>query len=283
MDRISFDDLNNNVCVLTGGAGIIGAAIAKGLAQNGIRTAILDLNEQSAKELAASIEKETGTITRAYQANVLEKESLIQAKKKINSELGKINLLINGAGGNSPKATTQIEKLGKENLNELEKSFYGLDINGFDFVFDLNFKGTLLPSMVFTTDMLELGKGVVLNISSMNSFKPLTKIPAYSAAKASVNNFTMWLAVHLAKTGIRVNAIAPGFFLTNQNRFLLVDEKTGNPTPRGQKIIANTPMERYGEVEELTGTVLFLLSDISKFITGICIPVDGGYSAFGGV
>lgn len=281
--KTTFDDLKNNVCVLTGGAGIIGAAIARGLAQNGIKTAILDLNENSAKELAAAIEKETGTLTRAYQANVLDKESLIEAKKKINSELGKINLLINGAGGNSPKATTQLEKLGKENLNELEKSFYGLDVNGFDFVFDLNFKGTLLPSMVFTTDMLEIGKGVVLNISSMNSFKPLTKIPAYSAAKASVNNFTMWLAVHLAKTGIRVNAVAPGFFLTNQNRFLLVDEKTGNPTARGQKIISNTPMERYGEVDELTGTVLYLLSDISKFVTGICIPVDGGYSAFGGV
>jgi NAD(P)-dependent dehydrogenase (short-subunit alcohol dehydrogenase family) len=283
MNTTSFSDLNNNVCVLTGGAGIIGAAIAKGLAQNGIRTAILDLNEQAAKELAAAIEKETGTMTRAYQANVLEKESLIAAKAKINAELGKINLLINGAGGNSPKATTQLEKLGKENLSELEKSFYGLDVNGFDFVFDLNFKGTLLPTMVFTTDMLELGKGAVLNISSMNSYRPLTKIPAYSAAKAAVNNFTMWLAVHLAKTGIRVNAIAPGFFLTNQNRFLLVDEKTGNLTARGQKIIASTPMERYGEVEELTGTVLYLLSDVSKFVTGVCIPVDGGFSAYGGV
>jgi NAD(P)-dependent dehydrogenase (short-subunit alcohol dehydrogenase family) len=283
MNTTSFSDLNNNVCVLTGGAGIIGAAIAKGLAQNGIRTAILDLNEQAAKELAAAIEKETGTMTRAYQANVLEKESLIAAKAKINAELGKINLLINGAGGNSPKATTQLEKLGKEYLSELEKSFYGLDVNGFDFVFDLNFKGTLLPTMVFTTDMLELGKGAVLNISSMNSYRPLTKIPAYSAAKAAVNNFTMWLAVHLAKTGIRVNAIAPGFFLTNQNRFLLVDEKTGNLTARGQKIIASTPMERYGEVEELTGTVLYLLSDVSKFVTGVCIPVDGGFSAYGGV
>jgi NAD(P)-dependent dehydrogenase (short-subunit alcohol dehydrogenase family) len=137
--------------------------------------------------------------------------------------------------------------------------------------------------MVFSRDMLEMGKGAILNISSMNSFKPLTKIPAYSAAKASINNFTQWLAVHLAKTGIRVNAIAPGFFLTNQNRFLLTDEKTGEATPRGHKIISNTPMERYGEVDELSGTVAFLLSDTSKFITGICIPVDGGYSAFGGV
>jgi len=220
---------------------------------------------------------------RGYAADVLDKVKLQKAKELVNRDFGKINLLINGAGGNSPKATTQLEKLGKENLHELEKSFYGLDVEGFDFVFDLNFKGTLLPTMVFTTDMLELGKGVVLNISSMNSYKPLTKIPAYSAAKASINNFTQWLAVHLAKTGIRVNAIAPGFFLTNQNRFLMVDEKTGNPTARGQKVISSTPMERYGEVEELNGTVLYLLSDISKFVTGICIPVDGGYSAYGGV
>jgi NAD(P)-dependent dehydrogenase (short-subunit alcohol dehydrogenase family) len=233
--------------------------------------------------LAATLEEKTGTPTRAYLANVLDKASLQQVKERINKDLGKIDILINGAGGNSPKATTQLEKVGKENLSELEKSFYGLDVNGFDFVFDLNFKGTLLPTMVFTTDMLEGGKGVVLNISSMNSYRPLTKIPAYSAAKASINNFTMWLAVHLATAGIRVNAIAPGFFLTNQNRFLLVDEKTGRPTPRGQKIISSTPMERYGEVEELNGTVLYLLSDLSKFVTGVCIPVDGGYSAYGGV
>ena len=283
MNKLSFDDLNSKVCVLTGGAGIIGASIAEALAVNGIKTAILDLNEKEANDLADRIEKKTGTKTKAYKANVLDKESLILVKEKINKDLGKIDILINGAGGNSPKATTQLEKLGKENLNELEKSFYGLDVDGFDFVFDLNFKGTLLPTMVFTTDMLETGKGVVLNISSMNSYKPLTKIPAYSAAKASVNNFTMWLAVHLAKVGIRVNAIAPGFFLTNQNRFLLVDEKTGNATARGQKIISSTPMERYGEVEELNGTVMFLISDISKFITGVCIPVDGGYSAYGGV
>ena len=156
-------------------------------------------------------------------------------------------------------------------------------MEGFDKVFDLNFKGTLLPTMVLTQDMLKAQKGSVVNISSMNSYKPLTKIPAYSAAKASVNNFTEWLSVHLAKTGIRVNAIAPGFFLTQQNRFLLLDEKTGKPTSRGQKIIANTPMGRYGEVEELQGVTLFLLSDLAKFITGVVIPVDGGFSAFGGV
>ena len=158
-----------------------------------------------------------------------------------------------------------------------------MEIEGFDWVFDLNFKGTLLTSMILGKDMVEDGSGAILNISSMTSCKPLTKVPAYSAAKSAVNNFTEWLAVHLAKTGVRVNAIAPGFFLTQQNRFLLVDEKTGKRTPRGEKIISNTPMGRYGEVEELQGTVLYLLSDLSNFVTGIVIPVDGGYSAFGGV
>lgn len=283
MQQVGFNDLKEQVCVITGGAGVIGTAIAKGLASVGVKLAILDLDEEMAIKVAAEIENISGATAKGYKANVLDKASLELAKSKINSELGPISLLINGAGGNSPKATTQLERLTKDNQDELEKSFYGLDVEGFDFVFDLNFKGTLLPTMVFTTDMLEAGKGAVLNVSSMNSYKPLTKIPAYSAAKAAINNFTEWLSVHLAKTGIRVNAIAPGFFLTNQNRFLLVDEKSGNPTLRGQKIIDNTPMERYGEVEELAGTVAYLLSDVSKFVTGICIPVDGGYSAFGGV
>lgn len=283
MKKISFDDLNNQVCVITGGAGVIGAALVKGLVSVGIKTAILDINKEMAEKVAAEIEKESGVLCKGYEANVLDKASIEAAKTQINKDLGKVNLLINGAGGNSPKATTQLERLEKANLNELEKSFFGLEMEGFNWVFDLNFLGTVLPSMVFAKDMLEIGKGNILNISSMNSYNPLTKIPAYSAAKAAINNFTQWLAVHLAPTAIRVNAIAPGFFLTNQNRFLLVDEKTGNPTPRGQKIISNTPMDRYGEVEELQGTTLYLLSDISKFVTGIVVPVDGGYSAFGGV
>lgn len=283
MEKSSFEDLNNKVCVITGGAGVICSSIAKGLGFIGVKTALLDKNKEMALNVAAEIEKETGTTSKGYFADVLDKESLEVAKEKINNELGKINFLINGAGGNSPKATTQVENIDKENMKELEKTFYGLELDGFDWVFNLNFKGTVLPAMVFTKDMLNAGKGAVVNISSMNSYKPLTKIPAYSAAKASVNNFTEWLSVHMAKTGIRVNAVAPGFFLTKQNRFLLVDEKTGKPTPRGEKIIANTPMGRYGEVEELVGAVLFLLSDISKFVTGIVIPVDGGYSAFGGV
>jgi NAD(P)-dependent dehydrogenase (short-subunit alcohol dehydrogenase family) len=165
----------------------------------------------------------------------------------------------------------------------LEDTFYGLEMDGFDKVFALNFKGTLLPSMVFTTDMLKNKKGVVLNVSSMNSYKPLTKIPAYSAAKASINNFTEWLSVHLAKVGIRVNAIAPGFFITDQNRFLVLDQANGGFSPRGQKIVNNTPMGKFGEPEDLQGATLFLLSDVSSFITGIVLPVDGGYSAFGGV
>ncbi|MCK9300671.1 MAG: SDR family oxidoreductase, partial [Bacteroidales bacterium] len=196
---------------------------------------------------------------------------------------GKIDILINGAGGNSPKATTAVEQMQKEDLNDLSKTFYGLGMDGFQRVYDLNFKGTLLPTMVFTLDMLDSGKGCVLNISSMNAYRPLTKIPAYSAAKASINNLTQWMSVHLAKVGIRVNAIAPGFFLTNQNRFLLTDEKTGQATPRGLKIISNTPMGKYGEPEDLIGAMLYLLSDISSFVTGVIIPVDGGYSAFGGV
>lgn len=283
MNEINFSDLKDKVCVLTGGAGVIGTSIAKGLASVGIKTAILDINEEMAQKVAAEIEADSGVTTKGYKANVLDKASLEEAKKKINSELGEISLLINGAGGNSPKATTQVENIDETNISDLEKTFYGLEMEGFQWVYDLNFKGTLLPTMVFTKDMLEKRSGAVLNISSMNAYKPLTKIPAYSAAKSSINNFTEWLSVHLAKIGIRVNAVAPGFFLTNQNRFLLVDEKTGEPTERGGKIIANTPMGRYGDVEELRGTVLYLLSDISKFVTGICIPVDGGYSAFGGV
>jgi len=283
MNQISFNDLNNKVCVITGGAGVLGTVIAKGLASVGVKTAIVDINKEMADKTAALVEMETGTKSIGVQANVLDKLSLQKAKEEINEKLGKIDLLINGAGGNSPKATTQVEKIENENLSELEKTFYGLEMEGFKHVFDLNFLGTLLPTMVFTLDMLEIKKGAVLNISSMNSYKPLTKIPAYSAAKAAINNFTEWMAVHLSKTGIRVNAVAPGFFLTNQNRFLLTDEKTGELTARGHKILRNTPMEKFGEPEDLQGAVNFLLSDLSKFITGIIIPVDGGFNAYSGV
>lgn len=283
MKKLSFNDLNGKVCAITGGAGVLGTAIVKGLASVGVKVAILDLNKEAADKLAQDVENEFNIKAIGVEANVLDKASLTEAKKQINEALGNIEILINGAGGNSPKATTQVETITKENINDLSKTFYGLEMDGFDMVFALNFKGTLLPSMVLTQDMLAAGKGVVLNISSMNSYKPLTKIPAYSAAKAAVNNFTEWLSVHLAQTGIRVNAIAPGFFLTNQNRFLVMDENTGNYTPRGQKIVSNTPMGKFGEPEDLQGATLFLISDISNFVTGIVIPVDGGYNAFGGV
>ena len=276
-----FSDLKGKVAVITGGAGVIGYAICEAMVSSGIKTAIIDINMEAAGNTARQLSAKFNVACIGVEANVLDKQSLIEAKKVINDQFGAIDILINGAGGNSPKATTQIEQL--TDINDLEKSFFGLGMDGFDKVFALNFNGTLLPSMVFATDMLQKQKGVILNISSMNSFKPLTKIPAYSAAKASVNNFTQWLAVHLAKTGIRVNAIAPGFFLTNQNRFLLTDEKTGAPTPRGLKIISNTPVGKYGKPEDLQGATLFLLSDLSEFITGIILPVDGGYSAFGGV
>lgn len=283
MKPISFEDLKDKVCVITGGGGVIGIEMVKAMASVGVKIAIVDINKKTAEKVASEISGESGIQVIGIEANVLDKSSLESAKASINKELGEIDMLINGAGGNHPAATTQVEQMNDADIDALDATFYGLEMDGFEKVFALNFKGTLLPSMVFTKDMLKNKKGVVLNVSSMNSYKPLTKIPAYSAAKASVNNFTEWLSVHLAKVGIRVNAIAPGFFITNQNRFLVMDEKTGNFSPRGQKIIDNTPMGKFGEPEDLQGATLFLLSDISKFITGIVIPVDGGYNAFGGV
>jgi NAD(P)-dependent dehydrogenase (short-subunit alcohol dehydrogenase family) len=283
MNTYSFNHLKDKICVITGGGGVIGGAITQCLSSVGVKIAVLDLIAESAVKAADKLKQETGTEAIGLQADVLNKGSLEKAKTEINKVFGKIDLLINCAGGNSPKATTQVEFIGKENLNELEKTFYGLDVDAFKKVFDLNFLGTLLPTMVFTKDMLEGGGGNVLNISSMNSFRPLTKIPAYSAAKASINNFTEWLAVHLAKMNIRVNAIAPGFFLTNQNRFLLIDEKTGNLTARGEKIMASTPMGKFGNPEDLQGAVLYLLSDLSKFVTGVVIPIDGGFNVYSGV
>lgn len=280
---MAFKDLQNKVCVITGGGGVLGNSMARGLASAGVITVILDINEVAARQTAHEITEETGTKSYGYMANVLDKASLEEVQKQIISEVGEIDMLINGAGGNSPKATTKLEQLTENDLGNLDDGFFGLELEGFQKVFDLNFTGTLLPSMVFTRSMVERQKGVVLNVSSMNAYKPLTKIPAYSAAKSSINNFTEWLAVHFAKVGVRVNAIAPGFFLTNQNRFLLTEESTGKLTARGNKIIANTPMGVFGEPEDLNGTVLYLMSDMSSFITGICIPVDGGYSAFGGV
>lgn len=283
MEPINFKDLSGKVCVITGGAGVLGGEMVKALASVDTKIAIADINKEVAENLAAEISKEYNATVIGVEANVLDENSLKRAKAEINEKLGAIEILINGAGGNHPTATTKVEQMDEGSIDNLNDTFYGLEMDGFDKVFALNFKGTLLPTKVFTTDMLKAKKGVVLNISSMNSYKPLTKIPAYSAAKASINNFTEWLAVHLAKVGIRVNAIAPGFFITSQNRFLVLDKETGDFSPRGQKIVDNTPMGKFGEPQDLQGATLFLLSDISSFITGIVIPVDGGYSAFGGV
>jgi len=278
--KYSFDDLKGRNCVITGGFGVIGMALTRGLAQVGVNLAVIS---RSADNLAKgeAIAAEFGVKCIGISASTLDKAGLEAARDLIHEKLGKIDILINCAGGNSPKATCAAEQM--EPGIDLGSTFYGLDLGGFDQVFDLNFKGTLLATMVFTQDMLEAGKGNVLNISSMNSIRPLTKIPAYSAAKGAINNFTQWFAVHVAQMGIRCNAIAPGFFLTDQNRFLLTDEATGALKPRGKKIIANTPTHKFGEPEDLVGTMLYLLSDISSFVTGVIIPVDGGYSAFGGV
>jgi len=283
MNALSFEDLKGKVCVITGGAGVLCSAMVKAMALVGMKVAIADINKEVADKVAAEIAAECHGTVIGIEANVLDRESLERAKAEINEKLGTIDVLVNGAGGNSPMATTKVEQMEEKDIDNLADTFYGLQMEGFDKVYALNFKGTLLPTMVFTLDMLKQKKGVVLNISSMNSYKPLTKIPAYSAAKASVNNFTEWLAVHLAKVGIRVNAIAPGFFITQQNRFLVLDEKSGGYSARGQKIVNSTPMGKFGEPDDLQGATLFLLSDISSFITGIVIPVDGGYSAYGGV
>ncbi len=282
MTNIDFSDLKNKVCIITGGAGVLGTAMTRALAGAGVKTAVLDLRKEVADQLAGELSDETGTECIGVEGNVLERESLLKARDEVLDRFGSIDILINGAGGNSPQATTELENLDKNSIDQLEKGFFGLKLEGFQKVFDLNFMGTLLPTLVFAEEMVKKGQGSIVNISSMNSYKPLTKIPAYSAAKAAINNFTEWLSVHFAKTGVRVNAIAPGFFLTNQNRFLLLDEEE-KLTPRGEKIIYNTPMGKFGEPEDLQGTLLFLVSDISSFITGIVIPVDGGYSAFGGV
>ena len=283
MEPLSFENLKNKICVITGGGGVLGTSMAAGLASVGVIPVILDINEEAARKVAGEISAESGTACHGYRADVLDRDSLEAIREKIIAEVGEIDILINGAGGNSPRATTKLEELTEEDLNRLDEGFFGLELEGFQRVFDLNFTGTLLPTLVFTRDMVRRQRGVVLNVSSMNSYKPLTKIPAYSAAKASVNNFTEWLAVHFAKTGIRVNAIAPGFFITDQNRFLVLDEKTGGYSARGQKIVNGTPMGKFGDPDDMQGATLFLLSDLAKFITGVVIPVDGGFNAYSGV
>jgi NAD(P)-dependent dehydrogenase (short-subunit alcohol dehydrogenase family) len=277
------DDLKGKCCIITGGAGVIGSSMVEALARAGVKTAILDLNGELAVAKAKEIVAATGGMVMGVAGNVLQKQSLADAKKAVNDAYGPVELLINAAGGNSPKATAASEFITDDDIGHLDRTFFGLELDGFKSVFDLNFMGTLLPTMAFAVDMVERRQGAIVNISSMNSFRPLTRIPAYSAAKASINNFTAWLAVHLARRNVRVNAIAPGFFLTDQNRFLLYDKESGELSSRGRKIIDATPMQRFGTPDELQDALLFLLSDASRFITGTVLPVDGGFSAYSGV
>ncbi len=276
------NDLKNKVVVVTGAGGVLCSMMSKALASSGAKVALLDLHKEAADKYVEEIKKEGG-IAFGYEANVLDKESLKKCHEQILKDLGSVDILLNGAGGNNPKATTDKEYFYKEDLENDTKSFFDLDKSGFEFVFNLNILGTLLPTQEFAPDMIDKKGCSILNISSMNAFTPLTKIPAYSGAKASVSNFTKWLAVHFSKVGIRVNAIAPGFFSTAQNKALLWNED-GTPTPRTHKIISATPMERFGEPEELIGSVLFLLSsECASFITGVVLPIDGGFSSYSGV
>lgn len=276
-------DLKDKIAVVTGGGGVLCGGFAKTIAKTGAKVAVLDLNEAAAQKVADEI-TEDGGIAIGVSANVLKKESLENAKKIVNEKLGSVDILLNGAGGNNPKGTTSKEyyDMGDENIKDIT-TFFDLDPEGISFVFNLNFLGTLMPTQVFACDLIGKKDATIINVSSMNAFTPLTKIPAYSGAKAAVSNFTQWLAVHFSKVGIRVNAIAPGFFVTNQNRALLMDEN-GDYTDRSKKILSQTPMGRFGEAEELTGTLLWLLChDASSFVNGIVVPVDGGFSAYSGV
>lgn len=287
MKQLPFSiDLSGKTAIVTGGGGVLCSGFAKTIAACGAKVAVLDLNPDAAQKVVDEIVADGGKAM-AVATNVLQKASLEQARDKVLAEFGSIDILINGAGGNNPRGTTSKEYLFPEDLDEGAKkditTFFELDPDGVQFVFNLNFIGTLLPTQVFAKEMIKAEHPVILNVSSMNAFRPLTKIPAYSAAKAAVSNFTMWLAVHFSKVGIRVNAIAPGFFATAQNHALLFNED-GSLTPRSDKIIAHTPMGRFGVPEDLDGTLLWLLSDkASGFVNGVVVPVDGGFAAYSGV
>ena len=273
-DFLEMFRLEGKVLAATGGGGVLVGALCRGLARAGAKVAVLDVQGRAARERAREIGEAGGTAL-AVEADVLNRASLEDAAKRIEEEWGPVDLLINGAGGNQARATTSEEL-----------SFFDLPLEAVEKVFGLNFLGTLLPSQVFGKGMAERKEGVILNVSSMSAFRPLTRVSAYSAAKAAVSNFTQWLAVHVAREyspGIRVNAIAPGFFATRQNKFLLYDEKTGKLTPRGRTILDHTPGGRFGEPGDLLGTALWLLSPASSFVTGAVVPVDGGFSAFSGV
>lgn len=275
-------NIEDKVVVITGGGGVLCSAMAEELARQGARVAILDLKKENAVQVADRINKHGGKAI-GLEANVLNAGSLKRAQEELHSAFGPCQILINGAGGNHPKGTTSKTHFEAADLEVEEiKTFFDMDPEGIQFVFNLNFIGTLLPTQVFARDMVGQEGCSIINISSMNAFRPLTKIPAYSGAKAAVSNFTQWLAVHFASEGIRVNALAPGFFLTDQNRSLLT-QADGSLTDRGNTIVEHTPMGRFGEPEDLLGTLLWLCGDGSKFVTGVVVPIDGGFSAFSGV
>ena len=275
-------DLSGKVAVVTGGGGILCGIMAKALAAAGVKIAVVSLHQESSQKTADAIAAEGGTAF-AYGCNVVEKDQVEAVHQQILADLGPCDILINGAGGNNAKAQTQKEYFEPGDIDADTVSFFDLDKGGMEFVFNLNFIGTLIPTQIFAKDMIGKDGCCIINVSSMNAFTPLTKIPAYSGAKAAVSNFTQWLAVHFSKVGIRVNAIAPGFFLTNQNRGLLLNED-GSPTARAEKILNSTPMERMGEAEELIGATLFLANEkASSFVTGVVLPIDGGFSAYSGV
>ena len=278
MMKLPFNiDLTDKVAVITGAGGVLMSEFARALAASGAKVALLDINAEAAEAVAASI----GENALAIPTNCLDKAEILKAAEAVHAKWGKVNMLINGAGGNNPRATCDNEYMTPD-LSDEVKSFFDLEESGLKFVFDLNITSAFLVTQVFAADMVETG-GNIINISSMNAYHPLTKIPAYSAAKAGISNFTEWLAVHFAPCGIRCNAIAPGFFVTNQNRALLFRED-GTPTPRTGKILAATPMDRFGEVSDLLGTLLWLASDeASGFVTGVVVPVDGGFNAYSGV
>ena len=275
-------DLTGKTAVITGAGGVLCSMFAKALAQCGAKAAILDLNLEAAQAVADEIAKE-GYTAKAYKANVLDKAVMEEVHQAVLKDFGPCDILINGAGGNNPRATTANEYYFPGDLDKDMATFFNLDAEGVGFVFNLNFLGTLIPTQVFAADMVEREGCNILNISSMNAYTPLTKIPAYSGAKAAISNFTQWLAVHFSKVGIRVNAIAPGFFVTKQNEKLLFNGD-GSPTPRTGKILAATPMGRFGKAEELVGALQFLLNnEAASFVTGVVIPVDGGFSSYSGV
>lgn len=274
-------EFKDKVVVITGAGGVICGYLAKEFAKAGAKVALLDLNEAAAQKYVDEIVAEKG-VARAYQANVLDRANLEAVKEAVLADFGAIDILINGAGGNNPKATTDNE-FHELDLPAETKTFFDLDKEGIEFFFNLNYLGTLLPTQVFAKEMVGRKGANIINISSMNAFTPLTKIPAYSGAKAAISNFTQWLAVHFSKVGIRCNAIAPGFLVTNQNRGLLFDE-AGNPTARAHKILTNTPMNRFGEAEELVGGVFFLADEsLASFVNGVILPIDGGFAAYSGV